>query len=101
MKVKIDNGQITFATERVYARTPVRDSWCEDGLRIQFYWPKFQWKNSKKGEHPWQCARKEFFFSAATNFRITWEEGYWGCGGNVLGFGAAADYKKEEKNSIK
>lgn len=85
MKTKVDAGQITLYLEE---------------LRIQFYWPHFIWKNIKKTEYSWSRDHKEFFFSAATNFRIVWEEKYyWGFGGNVLGFGAAVDYQKQEKKS--
>lgn len=83
MKTSIDNGQITF----IFGTN-------EEGLRIQLYWPHFQWKNIKKTDEHWSRARKEFFFCATTNLRIVWEEGYWGFGANVIGFGAAADYQK-------
>jgi hypothetical protein len=89
MKNSIDNGQITF-----------NFGTNEEELRIQLYWPHFQWKNVKKTEHTWTRPRKEFFFSAATNLRVVLEEGYWGFGANVLGFGGAADYQKTDKKDL-
>lgn len=90
MNFKIDNGQLTISFQNAMVG---RD---RDGFRLQLYWPKISIKNYKKGKNNWQRGHKELYISFPTLIRLVWEEGYWGFGGELLGFGGALDWQKQE-----
>lgn len=96
MKTEFANGQFTICFGQSAIGKDGKGSGHEDGWRVQFYWPQFNIKNYKRGEASWQRAHKEFYFSAGTNIRLVWEEGYCGAGFNILGFGAAVDWQKQK-----
>lgn len=98
MNVKLDNGQITFTWNKAHIAQNTKIG-HDNGLEIQLYWPTFKIKNYKENEKfSFQRMHKEFYFGAPTNFRIVYEKGYFGIGGNLLGFGIAMDYLKTFKN---
>lgn len=93
MKFSIQNGQLTIGFGNSLVGRNGQGSGHQDDFRIQLYWPYIRIRNRKKEEVG--RAYKEFYATAPTNIRLVLEKGYWGAGGNILGFGLAADYQKQ------
>ena len=95
MHTSINNGQITFNFgEAMIGRN---DSYTghKDGVRVQFYWPKFSIKWHKPNIN-WPAGNKDISFTFKTNFRICFQKGYFGIGFALLGFGAGFDWQKQK-----
>lgn len=96
MNYSFDKGQLTIGFESSLIGRDLHHSGHDDGLRVQFYWPKLKLTNRKQGDfYPYQSAHKELLFRADTTVRIVWEAGYWGFGAVLLGFGFGVDYQKQ------
>lgn len=91
MKCTINNSQLTLS----FLGRNGPGSGHGNGFRLQFYWPKVIVENHKRGEQHWSRTHKELFISAPTLLRLVWEDGYYGVGGELLGFGVAMDWQKQ------
>jgi len=88
MKCQIDKGQLTLSFDGAWIGKDGPGSGHGDGWRIQIYWPYFKWQTYKDRSY------REFLVDVKTVFRIVSEKGYFGIGGQILGFGVAFDYQK-------
>lgn len=94
----VENGQLTLSFAGAWVGKDGPGSGHRDGFRIQFYWPIIKWRNYKRQTEPYpKPAHKELFVSMATRCRIVFADGYYGIGGEILGFGIGIDYQKQEK----
>lgn len=97
MTTSLRNGIFTLGWGDSFIGRNGPGSGHEDEFRLQLYWPRFLLvDNLPTEEDKWTYRHAELFISFPTLVRIVRENGYWGFGAEVMGFGFGFDWQEQK-----